>query len=132
MVSLRRSHCHSASETFMIKPCCLTFSITLRRVSSSWPRISAARRSSSAVPVLGEVAHRVDAAEVLATIGFDDHGRVQARGLFRVPQEELLAIALERDFDQLRGHRVRLLGILPHGEELLAPPPHEFLGPIAA
>src|SRR5438034_9343067 len=47
MVSFFRSHCHSASETFIGSACCCTRSITLRRTvaSSSWSR-SAARVSS--------------------------------------------------------------------------------------
>src|SRR3989440_594759 len=40
MVSFFRSHCHSASETFIGSTCCCTRSMTLRRTasSSSWSR----------------------------------------------------------------------------------------------
>src|SRR5712691_3201115 len=52
MVSLRRSHCHSASETFIGRPCSRTRSRTLRRTSSS------ARRSCSAACTSSRVARR--------------------------------------------------------------------------
>ncbi len=75
----------------------------------------------------------MNAAQVLTAIGFDDDGRVQAWRFFGVPEEELLAIALERDFDQVGGHGgVPLLGVLAHGEELLAAAAHEFLRAEAA
>src|SRR5467141_138250 len=49
MVSLRRSHCHSASETFMGRAWSRTRSRTLRRTSSSVRRSSASVRRSPAV-----------------------------------------------------------------------------------
>src|SRR6266850_6102688 len=49
MVSLRRSHCHSASETFMGRPWSPTRSRTLRRTSSSARRSSLSTRRSLSV-----------------------------------------------------------------------------------
>src|SRR6266550_1006778 len=49
MVSLRRSHCHSASETFMGRAWSRTRSRTLRRTSSSVRRSSRSTRRSPSV-----------------------------------------------------------------------------------
>src|SRR6267143_6331066 len=49
MVSLRRSHCHSASETFMGRSWSRTRSRTLRRTSSSVRRSSVSTRRSPTV-----------------------------------------------------------------------------------
>src|SRR6266581_3623847 len=49
MVSLRRSHCHSASDTFIGRPWSRTRSRTLRRTSSSVRRSSRSTRTSPSV-----------------------------------------------------------------------------------
>src|SRR6185503_10486560 len=49
MVSLRRSHCHSASDTFIGRPWSRTRSRTLRRTSSSVRRSSLSTRRSPSV-----------------------------------------------------------------------------------
>src|SRR6267378_5711361 len=60
MVSLRRSHCHSASETFMGRAWSRTRSRTLRRTSSS------VRRSSASVRRSPDVARRTTRDATLA------------------------------------------------------------------
>ena len=53
-----------------------------------------------------ELAGGVHAAEVLAAIALDDHGRAAARRLGAVPAEEVAAVALEGDLDEV-GHAER-------------------------
>jgi hypothetical protein len=53
-----------------------------------------------------ELAGRVHAAEVLAAVALDDHGRAAARRLGAVPAEEVAAVALEGDLDEV-GHAER-------------------------
>src|SRR3712207_8540957 len=48
MVSLLRSHCHSASLTFILSWCCSTISRVLRRTRSSSARSTYTCRTSSA------------------------------------------------------------------------------------
>ena len=64
-------------------------------------RVRAAAVRAAAAPLLGQLADGVDAPEVLAAIGLDDHRRVKRRRLLALPEEELLPIALEGDFDEV-------------------------------
>jgi hypothetical protein len=47
----------------------------------------------------------MDAAEVLATVGFDNDVGVRRGWLSSIPREKFLPVAPEGDFDQLR-HRL--------------------------
>jgi hypothetical protein len=50
----------------------------------------------------GQLADRVDTPEVLASVRFDDHRRVEPRRLVAFPDEELAAFALKSDFYEMR------------------------------
>ena len=120
-VSFFRSHCHSASDSFMTSSFAFTRSIAVRRASSSCARSSFGaldvvrrrqpprllRRAGGAVAVrrarvalLGELADGVHVAKILPAVGVDDHRRLERRRLVVLPQEEVLSVALEGDFDE--------------------------------
>jgi hypothetical protein len=46
-----------------------------------------------------ELTDRVDVAEIFSPVGFDDHGGPGRWRRIALPEEELLTIALEADFD---------------------------------
>ena len=51
--------------------------------------------------LLRELARRMDAPEILTAVCVDDHRRPHRRRLLAFPEEELLSIAFEGDFDQM-------------------------------
>jgi hypothetical protein len=51
---------------------------------------------------LRELAQCVDVAEVLSALDIDDHRRIERRWIGIVPEKELLTVALEGDFDEVR------------------------------
>src|SRR6185437_721563 len=69
--------------------------VALGRGGAAAVRASAAARRRA-------LAYGVHAPEVLAAIHLDDHGRFDARRLLAIPEEELLALALERNLHQMR------------------------------
>src|SRR5205085_10792124 len=92
-----------------------------------------------------QVAERVYVAKIFAAIGVDDHRRFERRRFVRLPEKEFLAIALERDFDEVRhasqsrgrrkaGARIlaRLLHELAKTLKFLPPAPNELVGLEAA
>jgi hypothetical protein len=54
------------------------------------------------IPLVRQLPDGMHPTEVLATIGFDDHGGIQGGDLIALPDEELATIALELDFDEVR------------------------------
>ena len=101
-----------------------TRSIARRRATSSCARTSSSRCSSSGVASrfatrvgaapnspcgtraerwLGELAGGMHRTEILAPVGVDDDGGADRRRFVGLPEEELLSVSLERDFDQV-GH----------------------------
>jgi hypothetical protein len=78
----------------------------MRRASETDVQNDDARRRAvrhARVALLGERAGGVHAAEVLAPVGVDDDPRLDRRQVLAVPQEELLPVSVEGDFDEL-GH----------------------------
>ena len=51
---------------------------------------------------LGQLAGRVHTTEILTTVSFHDHPRLEGGGRLACPGEEFLPVAAECDFDQMR------------------------------
>src|SRR5438094_4791685 len=54
------------------------------------------------IALVGALADGVHKAEVLAAVGVDDDAGLERRKLLGLPEEEILAVALEGDFDDGR------------------------------
>src|SRR5687767_15847754 len=78
---------------------------------------------ASTVSLRRELAQGVDIPQVLAAIDIHDHRRVERRWIGIIPEKELLTVALEGDFDQVRHC---LLRPRAQSQELLPAPAHEL------
>jgi hypothetical protein len=57
---------------------------------------------ATAVSLLRELTQSVDVSKVFSALDIDDHGRIERRRIGIIPEKELLTIALEGDFDEVR------------------------------
>src|SRR5712692_4056317 len=78
---------------------------------------------AAAVPFLGQIAQGVDVAKILSAIDIDDHCSVERGWIGIIPEKELLTVALEGDFDEVRH---ALLRPRAESEELLPAATHQL------
>src|SRR6266550_8735411 len=78
---------------------------------------------AAAIPFLGQIAQGVDVAKILSAIDIGDHCGVERRRIWVIPEKELLTVALEGDFDEVRH---TLLRPRAESEELLSAAAHQL------